>query len=105
MAEAIRLAKWSELSAHESDTAVHLSAEDRRRLDDAFRMSGGHVHRQESSRSVWTIRHNLGKYPSVATYTLTGGTADRIFGDVEYPDENTVAIRFSASVSGVAYIS
>jgi len=103
--EAIRIAKYSELLDHENDMVVHLSGEERSRIEEAIARAGGHVHEQESSRNVWTVRHNMGKYPSVATYTCTSGSMSRIFGDVEYPDENTVVIRFSASVSGVAYLN
>ena len=105
MAEAIRLAKWSELRDHAADGFAHMSGEDRRRLDEAFSRSGGYVHVQESSRNVWTIPHNMGKYPSVSTFTDTGGRMDRIFGDVGYPSENTVTVTFSISVSGVAYLN
>lgn len=105
MAEVVRLAKYSELFSHENDTVSHLSGEDRSRIEEAIARAGGYVHEQESSRNVWTVRHNMGKYPSVATYTCTSGSMSRIFGDVEYLDENTVVIRFSASVSGVAYLN
>ena len=45
---------------------------------------------------VWTVTHNLNKKPSV--HTFEGD--DEIFGDISYPDLNTVEVRFSIPVSG-----
>ena len=105
MAEAIRFAKYSELLNHENDMVSHLSEEDRARMEEAIVRAGGHVHRQDFPDSVWTIRHDLNKCPSVSCYTLTSGHPQRIIGDVEYPDFNTVAVKFSVVVSGIAYLN
>jgi ABC-type transport system substrate-binding protein len=54
---------------------------------------------QNTASDVWTITHNLGYRPSVTLYDTAG---DLIFGEVVYPDENTVRVHFSAPTPGGA---
>lgn len=105
MAEMVRLARYSELVSHENDGVAHMSPDDRSRLDAASARSAGLRHEQEAPSRTWTISHGLGKYPSVSCYTLSSGSPHMIVGDVEYVDENTVRVLFSATVSGVAYLN
>ena len=57
---------------------------------------------QGGAASVWTIAHNLGKYPSV-TVVDSGGTV--VVGKVAYTNNNTLTVTFQASFSGVAYLN
>lgn len=57
---------------------------------------------QAVAGSVWTIQHNLGKYPAV-TVVDTAGT--EIVGDVQYVNENLVILTFQGTFSGTAYLN
>lgn len=57
---------------------------------------------QSSAIATWTIVHNLGKFPSVATIDTTGREVE---GDVTWPDSNTVIVNFTVAMSGTAYLN
>lgn len=57
---------------------------------------------QETPADVWTIAHNLGRFPSVTTVDAVGR---EIVGAVDYVSENELTITFSAPVSGSAYLN
>lgn len=59
-------------------------------------------HVQNLSSSVWTIKHNLAKLPSVTVKDSAGST---VIGDVNYIDIDTLTITFSGSFSGEAYLN
>ncbi|MBI5305527.1 MAG: hypothetical protein HY868_25585 [Chloroflexi bacterium] len=61
----------------------------------------GYTHDQGTANVVWTIVHNLGRYPQV---TVVDSANTRIFGEVEYTNLNQVIARFSAAFSGKAYL-
>ena len=61
-----------------------------------------YIHEQETPASVWTIQHNLGRYPSV-TVVDTAGT--EMVGDVQYVNENSVILTFRGTFSGTAYLN
>lgn len=52
-----------------------------------------------SPETVWVIVHNLGDYPIVTTYDLSG---DELTGDVSYVDLNTVTVTFALPFAGIA---
>lgn len=61
-----------------------------------------YVHHQTPAASVWTIVHNLGKYPAVETSDLA---RNEIYGDVDWVDLNTVTVTFAGAVDGYAYLN
>lgn len=61
-----------------------------------------YVHTQGTPSMFWTIRHNLGWYPSV---TLIDMSQNVFFGNVEYVDVNTCTVALAGEVSGYAYIN
>jgi hypothetical protein len=61
-----------------------------------------YYHVQAVPSTAWTIPHGLGKRPSAAVID-TG--LNRVFGDEEYPDLNTMVIRFSVPFSGTATLN
>lgn len=61
-----------------------------------------YTHTQISAQSVWTVNHNLNKYPSV-TVVDSGETV--VIGDVDYTNANTLTIEFSAAFGGRAYLN
>jgi hypothetical protein len=57
---------------------------------------------QPSPSTLWTITHNLNKFPSVSVVNINNIT---MYGDVTYLTENTLQIEFSAGFSGKAYMN
>lgn len=69
------------------------------------RGSGGDLHfkfTQGSAASVWTIKHNLEKFPIPL---VQDSANDEVEGDYEYPNNNEIILTFSAPFSGVAYLN
>lgn len=64
--------------------------------------AGIYTHDQAIAASVWTINHNLGKYPSI-TVVDTGGNV--VSGTYTYVDENTMVAEFNAAFKGTAYLN
>lgn len=60
-----------------------------------------YTHAQESAAKVWTIVHGLGKYPNVK---VVDSTHELCYGDVKYPNIDTVTIEFGAPFGGMAYL-
>jgi hypothetical protein len=60
------------------------------------------VYNQGTPSAVWTIQHNLGKFPSV---TAVNSSNIQGFGEVQYIDSNNLTITFSAGFSGKAYLN
>lgn len=61
-----------------------------------------YTHRQNTAQSVWTIQHNLARFPSV---TIVDSGDHRVIGEIQYIDENTVQVSFSGAFSGKAYLN
>lgn len=61
-----------------------------------------YIHIQGMASAVWTVTHNLGKYPSV---TVVDSANTVIIGEVLYLDLNTVRLSFSAPFCGSAYFN
>lgn len=59
-----------------------------------------YVHVQGAANTIWTIVHNLGKFPSI-TVVDSGNT--EVEGDVQFIDPTTVVVTFSAAFGGRAY--
>lgn len=57
---------------------------------------------QSIPATVWTIPHNLNKYPPVSVVDTLG---NRVEADVQYIDNNTVQITFGSPFTGKAYIN
>tara|TARA_R110001592_G_scaffold625_2_gene3283 strand:+ start:1368 stop:1907 length:540 start_codon:yes stop_codon:yes gene_type:complete len=56
----------------------------------------------ETAATVWTITHNLGKYPSV---TIVDGDSVIVIGQVDYLSTNQVQITFSNPFAGCAFLN
>lgn len=63
---------------------------------------GTYTWTQSLALAVWTIPHNLDKYPSV---TVVDGLGVRIEPDVVYADSNIVTVTHSAALAGKAYLN
>jgi len=60
------------------------------------------VHEQNSPSAVWTIQHNLEKFPSVV---LVDAEDDVILGEINYESNNTIIITLSAAIPGKAFLN
>lgn len=52
--------------------------------------------------TVWTIKHDLKRFPSVTVIDTAG---DEVQGITEYVSNNELKIVFSAAVTGTAYLN
>ena len=57
---------------------------------------------QSTATNTWNITHNLGKFPSVSVVD-SGNTI--VYGDIDYIDNNSLTITFSAAFGGKAYMN
>jgi hypothetical protein len=61
-----------------------------------------YVHPQDQASAVWTVQHNLDKFPSC---TMVLSTGQQGYGDVTFIDENELTITFASAETGRAYIN
>lgn len=61
-----------------------------------------YMHDQGVVSAVWSVNHNLAKYPSVSVVDTSNQI---VVGVVEYIDTNNLTITFNAAFSGSAYIN
>jgi hypothetical protein len=61
-----------------------------------------YIHNQGTADTVWTINHNLGKYPSVTVKDTAGNEVE---GVVSQTDINNLTITFNSSFSGEATLN
>lgn len=59
-------------------------------------------HNQIVPSSVWTIKHNLAKYPSV---TITDSAGSVVEGDINYVTDNEIQVSFTAAFAGTVYLN
>lgn len=59
-----------------------------------------YTHIQALPASVWTVAHNLGRYPSITVVDNLGG---ELFADVRYIDSAIAQITHSVPLTGRAY--
>ena len=60
------------------------------------------VYTQTTPIAAWSIKHNLGKYPSVTTMDSAG---NQIIGDVTYTDFDNLVVTFTSNIAGKAYLN
>jgi hypothetical protein len=61
-----------------------------------------YIHTQSVASAIWTITHNLGKYPSVR---IKDGTGHQIIGDIVDVSINELTIEFTTTQSGIAILN
>lgn len=61
-----------------------------------------YVHNQTVASAVWTIHHNLHRYPSVTVVDSAGSV---VIGDVSYLTDETIVLYFQGAFSGIAYLN
>ena len=83
-------------SAIQDHNSNPLSHADIRALTDTF------IHEQGVASAVWTVQHNLNKYPSV---TVVDSSGNELMTEIEYVDTNTVQITMNGASKGRAYLN
>lgn len=61
-----------------------------------------YTYQQYQAASVWRIKHNLEKYPSVS---ITDSSGNHVIGDVSYIDMSELLVTFSSPFAGRAYLN
>ena len=61
-----------------------------------------YVYTQSFATTEWNIIHNLNKYPSV---TIVDDNLNRVIGEVQYIDLNTVKVKFTSSFTGQVFLN
>jgi hypothetical protein len=61
-----------------------------------------YVFTQISPLSIWNIKHNLDKRPSVSIVDSSGSL---VMGEIVYIDSNNIQLKFSSAFSGYAYLN
>jgi hypothetical protein len=61
-----------------------------------------YIHNQNVPAIMWTITHNLNKFPAVS---IVDSAYEEVIGEVEYLDANNLTVRFTAPFSGQAFIN
>lgn len=61
-----------------------------------------YVYRQSTASSVWTIQHNLNRYPSV---TVVDSADNVVIGSITYLSTNLIEIEFTSQFVGKAFLN
>jgi hypothetical protein len=61
-----------------------------------------YIHYQPSTASVWTINHNLNRFPSVTVVDSAGSVIE---GAIQYDSNNSITLTFSLPFSGKVYLT
>jgi hypothetical protein len=61
-----------------------------------------YTHVQSFAATVWTVTHNLGKFPSV---TVIDSGNNKVYGGVEYLSADQLKLTFSVAFGGKAYLN
>jgi hypothetical protein len=59
-------------------------------------------YQQIAPAAIWTIVHNMNKYPNVSVVDSAGNW---VIGDVAYVSGSILTVRFSAAFAGTAYLN
>jgi hypothetical protein len=57
-------------------------------------------HVQSAAAAIWTVVHNLGKFPDVQAFNSAG---DQLIGQIHHDSSNQLTLTFSAANAGDAY--
>lgn len=61
-----------------------------------------YTHNQISPANIWTITHNLNKYPAI---TITDSSGNVVVGDTNYESVDKVTLSFTAAFAGKAFLN
>lgn len=72
------------------------------KAETALAAARGLVHTQSAAAEVWTITHNLNRYPSV---TVVDSSGAEVLGNVRYVSANQITVTCGGATGGVAYLN
>ena len=67
-----------------------------------FKQDAFEIWDQSAASNIWTITHTLDKKPSI---TVVDSGDNKVYGKIDYIDNNTLTITFNAAFSGKAYLN
>lgn len=62
-----------------------------------------YIHSQDIAAALWSIQHNLGKYPHVFVIDSSLSN-EQVYGTVTYINGNQLTIEFGGAFTGRAYL-
>lgn len=89
-----------DIASSNIDRTITLNYRDETFIADVYKYA--HIHNQSGASAMWTITHNLGKYPSVSVVDTAN---NEVIGEVEYITDTELTIKFSAPFSGKAFLN
>lgn len=100
----------AEVEAKEDKDTIYNDSELRGKIQSLESQIGGltsgadsnYIHNQSQSSEVWTINHNLNKYPSVTVVDTAGSVVE---GEVTFISLNEIRVAFSSPFSGKAILN
>lgn len=90
------------LISQESETRELADNNLQTQINEIRTLAVGYVHEQGVASAVWTVQHNLNKYPSV---TVVDSAENEIIAEVEYLNKNSVQITMTGASKGRAYLN
>ena len=88
------------VTADTENRTIILTYRDTLSIQETYKFS--HIHNQTVSSSVWSITHNLNKYPSVS---VVDSSNEEVIGEVQHTNSNSLTVKFSAPFSGKAFLN
>lgn len=85
-----------------SKILLHITSAGQQGLQGPPGVDVNYVHVQNLPASVWTVNHNLGKFPSVEIVDSAGS---RVYCDIDFTDTNSLILTFSAPFGGRAFVN
>ena len=100
MTKATTLEQFGMLANDAADYTDQEIIEAKQEIRQEIQQELNYTHNQSVASAVWSVTHDLGRYPSV---TVVDSSGAEVKGDVQYTSANTLEIRFSAPFAGKAY--
>jgi len=88
------------VTADNENRTIILTYRDTLSIQETYKFS--HIHTQTVSSSIWSITHNLNKYPSVS---VVDSSNEEVIGEVQHINPNSLTVKFSAPFSGKAFLN
>ena len=89
------------LSIQQPAQVIHLELAQALRGEKGADGASGYTHTQADAAYIWTVPHNLHKYPTVTVYNNLG---EQIFPDVAVVDTNIIQISHAVPTQGTAIL-
>ncbi len=95
-----KLIRAVSVQGNATQKVITLTAQDNSTLTATWQ--DGYIHDQGTPSDIWTITHNLNKYPAA---TVVDSANSEVIGEIQYTNLNTLTVTFSSPFSGKAYLN